>query len=89
MPVAQKYLQKQLHSSRSAKNAIDQKKIAGRLSIVPAGQTFARWQQHIAGGLTPWPVECGDGPQAIPCPSKAKHKCLVQNQTQNSQVEGS
>ena len=78
-----------MYSSRPAKNAIDQKKIAGRPYIVPTGQKFGRWRQNIAGGLKPWSVMCRDGPQAIPCPSKAKHKCLVQNPPQNSQVERS
>ncbi|KAF5931579.1 hypothetical protein HYC85_027750 [Camellia sinensis] len=44
--------------------------MAGRPSRVSVGQIFGRWQQNTAGGLKPWPVECGDVSQAIPCPPK-------------------
>ena len=68
----------------SASQKCNLTKIDGR----PA-KHLAGGNKLMAGGLKPWPVMCGDGQQAIPCPSKAKHKCLVQNQTQNSRVERS
>ena len=65
------------------------KSVAGRPNRVPTSQTFGRWKQNTAGGLKTWPVMCRDGHQATPWPSKGKHKCLVENQTQNSRVERS
>ena len=73
-----------MHSSRSAKDAIAQKKIADRPSIVPAGQIFGRWPPTTTDGLKPRPVMGGDGLQALPGLSKANQKCLVSNQAQNS-----
>ena len=51
MPAAQKYLQKQMHSSQPAKNAIDQKKTAGRPSIWPVATKHSRWPQAMAGDV--------------------------------------
>ena len=52
-------------------------------------RNHGRWQQLMAGDAKGRPVGCEDGQQAIPCPSKQKHKYLVQNQTQDEQVERS
>ena len=60
-----------------------------RPQIVPIDQTFGRWQQNNGRWPQAMADEIWDGQQAIPYSSKAKHKCLVQNQTQNRQVERS
>ena len=56
--------------SANQKCQIDQ--IHGRLTTKSAGRPspMAGGNKTVAGGLKPWPVRCGDGQQAIPCPHK-------------------
>ena len=52
-------------------------------------RNHGRCQQLMASDAKGRPMACGDDQQAIPYPSKQKHKYLVQNQMQDEQVERS
>ncbi|CAL5382476.1 unnamed protein product [Camellia sinensis] len=81
------------NSGRLPKKAIPAKNSADRQHIMPTGNTVCRPANKIAdgrkrpaGGLQPLPVVYGGVSQGIPCPSKAKQKCSVQNRTPHGQV---